>query len=78
MIGKLNAKQIDEFLQKHFVGRIGCYDGNEVFIVPVSYAYDGKYIYVRSFEGKKIDIMRKIPKYVLRLMKHKTWRTGKV
>jgi len=61
MIGKLNASQIDELLKKHFVGRIGCQDGDEVFIVPVSYAYDGKYIYVRSFEGKKIDMMRNNP-----------------
>jgi len=62
MIGKLNTTEIDELLKKNFVGRIGCHNGEEVFIVPVSYAYDGKYIYVRSFEGKKIDMMRKNPK----------------
>ena len=31
-------------------------------MVPVSYAYDGKYIYVHSFDGKKMEKMRKNPK----------------
>jgi len=31
-------------------------------VVPVSYAYDGRFIYGRSFEGMKIDMMREDPK----------------
>jgi nitroimidazol reductase NimA-like FMN-containing flavoprotein (pyridoxamine 5'-phosphate oxidase superfamily) len=61
MIGNLNDNQIDEMLKKHFVGRIGCHNGNDIYVVPVSYAYDGKYIYVRSVEGKKIEMLRKNP-----------------
>src|SRR5690349_16459521 len=62
MINTLNNTEIEEVLKKHFVGRIGCHTEDDVYVVPVSYAYDGKYVYVRSFEGKKMDIMRKNPR----------------
>jgi uncharacterized protein len=62
MIDTLNNNEIEEVLKKHFVGRIGCHTNDQVYVVPVSYAYDGEYVYVRSFEGKKIEIMRNNPK----------------
>jgi nitroimidazol reductase NimA-like FMN-containing flavoprotein (pyridoxamine 5'-phosphate oxidase superfamily) len=61
MIGILNETEVEEVLRKQFIGRIGCHSGEHVYVVPVSYAYDGKYIYVRTFEGKKVDILRKNP-----------------
>src|SRR6266542_2301801 len=62
MIDILSNDQIEEVLKKHFVGRIGCHNDDDIYVVPVSYAYDGKYVYVRSFEGKKLEMMRKDPK----------------
>jgi nitroimidazol reductase NimA-like FMN-containing flavoprotein (pyridoxamine 5'-phosphate oxidase superfamily) len=62
MMGKLSAAEIEKLLNGEVIGRIGCYGDDDVYVVPVSYAYDGKYIYVRSFEGKKTEIMRKNPK----------------
>ena len=62
MIDTLDNNEIEEFLKKHFVGRVGCHTADQVYVVPVSYAYDGKYVFVRSFEGKKIEIMRNNPK----------------
>lgn len=62
MIAKLNPEQIDDFLREQIIGRIACADGEFVYIVPVSYAYDGRAIYIHSLEGKKLDIMRKNPK----------------
>jgi len=61
MIGNLNANEIENLLKEQIIGRIGCYGGDQVYVVPVSYAYDGKYIYVHSFEGKKMEMMRKNP-----------------
>jgi len=61
MIGKLNGKEIENLLKGQVVARIGCHTGDHVYVVPVSYAYDGKYVYVCSFEGKKIEMMRKNP-----------------
>lgn len=61
MLGELNKSQIDDVLQQEMVGRIGCYANNKIYVVPVSYAYDGRYIYAHSKEGKKIEMMRKNP-----------------
>ena len=61
MIGELNQKEIETLLESQPVGRIGCRDGNMVYIVPLSYAYDGNNVYARSLEGTKIDMMRQHP-----------------
>jgi nitroimidazol reductase NimA-like FMN-containing flavoprotein (pyridoxamine 5'-phosphate oxidase superfamily) len=61
MIGTLNSEEIEGLLQKKVIGRIGCHTRDTVYVVPVSYAYDGAYIYVRSFEGQKINMMRQNP-----------------
>ena len=61
MIDKLTQEEIEETLRENFIGRIGCHANGVTYIVPVSYAYNEGCIYVRSFEGMKIDIMRKNP-----------------
>lgn len=61
MIGKLNKLEMEELIRHQFIGRIGCHADGITYVVPVSYAYDGTYIYGRTFEGMKIDIMRKSP-----------------
>ena len=62
MLGQLNNAQSDEMLHREQVGRIGCYADDAVYVVPVSYAYDGACIYAHSREGKKVEMMRKNPK----------------
>jgi uncharacterized protein len=61
MITKLNPQQIDAVLTANSVGRIGCYDGEKIYVVPVSYVYENGYIICHSLEGMKIDMMRKNP-----------------
>jgi nitroimidazol reductase NimA-like FMN-containing flavoprotein (pyridoxamine 5'-phosphate oxidase superfamily) len=61
MMGQLNNNEIETLLKESVLGRIGCYDGKFTYIVPISYAYDGKYIYCHTGEGRKIDILRKNP-----------------
>jgi hypothetical protein len=62
MIGELQPQQIEEVLGSQVVGRIGCHASGETYIVPISYAYDGTYIYCHTHEGKKLDMMRQNPK----------------
>lgn len=62
MLGSLSKSQIDHVLYSQAIGRIGCYTDEKVYVVPVTYAYDGKYIYAHSKEGMKIKAMRKNPK----------------
>jgi uncharacterized protein len=62
MFGKLNPEEIEQVLIHQVVGRLGCHADDITYVVPVSYAYDGRFIYGRSFEGMKINMMRKEPK----------------
>jgi hypothetical protein len=61
MFGKLNKAQIEKVISENIVGRLGCHADGKTYIVPISYAYDGNYIYARTFEGMKISMMRKNP-----------------
>lgn len=62
MLGDLHTQEIEDVLQNQLVGRIGCSADGETYVVPISYAYDGNYIYCHTKEGKKTNIMRKNPK----------------
>jgi uncharacterized protein len=62
MFGKLNSNEIEELLRNQLIGRIGCHADGFTYVVPVSYAYDGDYVYVYTFDGLKLNIMRKNPK----------------
>ena len=61
MTGSLVNAEIDQILHHERLGRIGCYAKGKVYVVPTTFAYDGKYIYGHSREGQKIEMMRKNP-----------------
>ena len=62
MIDKLNQEEIENLLHHQIVGHLGCHADGITYIVPVSYAYDGTYIYCHGYEGKKMEMLRKNPK----------------
>lgn len=62
MFGSLNDIEIDELLKTQIVGRLGCVAENRMYIIPISYSYDGEFIYAHTGIGMKLDIMRKNPK----------------
>lgn len=61
MFGELSPAEIEEVLKIQLIGRIGCHADGITYVVPVSYAYDGDSIYGHTWEGRKIDMMRKNP-----------------
>jgi len=61
MFEKMNTGEIEQLLQQQLVGRIGCHVDGLTYVVPVSYAYDGNYIYCHTFEGMKVKMLRKNP-----------------
>jgi len=61
MLGQLNEVQINNLLSSQVLGKIACTDGKQPYIVPVTYSYDGEYIYGQTNEGTKLDILRKNP-----------------
>ena len=78
MLGKLTNAEMDEILHAEIIGRIGCTDGFKAYVVPVTFVYDGKFIFARSVEGLKIQMMRKNPKVcfeVEEIRDHTNWKT---
>lgn len=61
MLETLNRIQMNNLLSSQRIGRIACTDGSRPYVVPVTYSYDGKYIYGQSTEGMNISILRKHP-----------------
>lgn len=62
MIKDLTDAQMDHLLRTQSYGRLGCGKGEDLYIVPLSYVYDGSYLYAHSKEGRKISLMREQPK----------------
>ena len=61
MFGILSSEEIENVLHHQVVGRLGCHAGGLTYVVPISYGYDGEFIYGHTVEGMKIDLMRKNP-----------------
>ncbi len=61
MIGELTATEIERVLSSNIIGRIGCHAFGKTYVVPITYAYDGQYIYVQGREGMKLHMMRSNP-----------------
>lgn len=61
MFGTLDDAQIEKVINNNTIGRLGCHADGKTYVVPISYAYDGGFIYARTFEGLKINLMRKNP-----------------
>ncbi|MFI5133278.1 MAG: pyridoxamine 5'-phosphate oxidase family protein [Chitinophagales bacterium] len=62
MIEQLKTEEIESLLKKQILGHLACHADDITYIVPISYVYDGEYIYARSNEGMKTMMMRKNPK----------------
>ena len=61
MLGQLNDQEIKNLLASQVLGRMACTEGKQPYIVPVTYTYDGKYIYGQTNEGMKLNILRENP-----------------
>lgn len=61
MLGKLSDKQIDELLQQEVTARLGCYARGKLYVVPITYVFDGENLICHTREGMKVDMMRQNP-----------------
>lgn len=57
----LSPEDIEELLEKNFVGRVGVHSDGRTYVVPISYAYAHGCVYGHSAEGLKTRMMRKNP-----------------
>ncbi len=51
--------EVEEFLATQRVGRVGCRDGEDTYVVPVIYAWHEGCAYAYTTEGKKVALMRR-------------------
>ena len=58
MTGVLGKTEAFEVVKSGKVGRLGCIDQDEPYVVPINYVVDDEVIYSHSLPGKKIDAMR--------------------
>lgn len=65
MIAELSKPEMEELLIRQVVARLACHADGETYVVPISYAYDGKFFYCHSLEGRKLEMMRKNPRVCL-------------
>ena len=54
----LSNDEANEVIKSGKVGRLGCVDKGEPYVVPINYLIDGGYIYSHSLPGRKISAMR--------------------
>ena len=71
-------EEIETMLSSQLIGkRIGCNSNNTTYVVPISYAYDGEFIYSLTREGMKINIMRQNPNVCFKVEDIRTSACGK-
>ncbi len=58
---ELSRAECDAILLRHRIGRLGVRDAAGVFLVPISYTFDGDCLYGHAASGRKITLMRRWP-----------------
>jgi len=61
MLGTLSSAEIEDLLRTEVVARLGCHAEGRTYVVPVTYAYDGKALIIQSVHGLKMQMMRENP-----------------
>ncbi len=61
----LSEEQALTLISAGKVGRLGCVDNGEPYVVPINYVVDEGAIYSHSLPGRKIDAMRAHPRVCL-------------
>lgn len=62
MMTDLTKEECEAILTSGIYAHMGCSDGDEPYVVPITYVYHHGCIYSYTHEGQKIEIMRNNPK----------------
>ena len=58
MTRMLSEAEARNFIAGGKIGRLGCVDNGEPYVVPINYVFEDVSIYSHSLPGRKIDAMR--------------------
>jgi nitroimidazol reductase NimA-like FMN-containing flavoprotein (pyridoxamine 5'-phosphate oxidase superfamily) len=61
MLGELRETEVETVLRTQIIGRIGCHAFGKTYVVPITYAYDGRCVFAHSSDGMKLHMMRENP-----------------
>ncbi|WP_276373164.1 pyridoxamine 5'-phosphate oxidase family protein [Chryseolinea sp. H1M3-3] len=78
MLGELTKDQIEDILKSNVIGRLGCCSQQKMYVVPVTYCYDGEFVFGHTVEGMKVKMLRENPACCLEvdIMKNMTnWKS---
>ncbi len=58
----LSEAEARALIEANSIGRLGCVDDREPYVVPFNYFFEDGFIYGHSMPGKKIRALRKHPR----------------
>jgi uncharacterized protein len=61
-VNEITDEECSSFLEHACLGRLGCSNENQPYVVPIHFAYENGYLYVFSTFGQKVKWMRANPK----------------
>jgi len=59
---ELSRDEIDEFLRRQRIARLGCHADGVTYLVPLIYAYDDGAVVAVTTEGRKTAMLRENPR----------------
>jgi len=74
----LSDNEARELLTTGVIGRLGCVDNDEPYVVPINYVFADGFIYSHSLPGRKIEALRAHPRACLQVDEIETefeWRS---
>jgi nitroimidazol reductase NimA-like FMN-containing flavoprotein (pyridoxamine 5'-phosphate oxidase superfamily) len=78
MIGVMSNEEVQSLLRRKKLGRLAMSANDRPYLTPISYAYDGEFVYCCSSIGRKIATMREQPLVCFEVEEiddHSNWRT---
>jgi len=67
MTRMLDETEALNFIAAGKIGRLGCVDNGEPYVVPINYVFQDMSIYSHSMPGRKIDVLRAHPRACLQV-----------
>ena len=67
MTRMLDETEARDFITAGKIGRLGCVDNGEPYVVPVNYVFEEMSIYSHSLPGRKIEALRANPRACLQV-----------
>lgn len=64
---ELDEVEVTKLLAEGTIGRLGCVDHGEPYVVPINYLFEDGKIYSHSLPGHKIDLLRAHPRACLQV-----------